>query len=79
MIFCLKQECISVGCIPSAAMAFGGGVVGRVCPGGGCLPGGDVGLGGVCSGGDVCPDGVCLGGGRGWQDSLNIGCRPLES
>ena len=34
--FLFKQECISVGCIPSAAVAVGGG---GVCPGGLCLPG----------------------------------------
>ena len=39
-----KQECIPVGCVPSAVVAvcWGGGL-----PGGGCLPGG----GGVCLGG----------------------------
>ena len=41
-----SQECIPVGCVPSAAVAVwrggGGGVSaqGRVCPGVGCLPGG---------------------------------------
>ena len=37
----LSQECIPVGCVPSAAVAVGGGGV-VVCPGGlpggGCLP-----------------------------------------
>ena len=64
-----EQECIPVGCIPSAAVA--------VSWGGGCLPGGwylprregvlprRVGVcwgGGVCRGGDVCRGGgVCQG------------------
>ena len=42
----LKQECIPVGCVPSAAEAISGGG-GRA--GGVCLPGG----GGLC----VCPGG----------------------
>ena len=63
-----KQECIPVGCIPSAAVVvlWRGGVCLRgVCPGevsaqwgclpGGCLPGGGVGLG-------VSVWGVCPGG-----------------
>ena len=41
-----KQECIPVGCVPSAAVAFSG--VGR-----GCLP-----EGGVCLRGDVYLRGV---------------------
>ena len=67
-IFILKQECIPVGCVPSAAVAFGeGGCV----PGEGGLPGG-VCLGrlsayGVCLWG-VCPRGVCPGGT--WQGGV---------
>ena len=44
-LFYLKQECIPVGCVPSAVAAVSGGGVG-VLPGGGCasqvgvLPGG---------------------------------------
>ena len=62
-----QQECIPIGCVPSAAVAvrgrcLPGGVSaqGSVCPWG-CLPQ-DVCLGGVCLGG-VCPGGVCPGGG----------------
>ena len=44
----MKQECIPVGCAPSAAVAVLGGVcLGGVCPGG-CLP--------------LVPSGVCPGG-----------------
>ena len=65
----LKQECIPVGCVPSAAVAVPGGegrLLGGVCPGRwGCLPGG---------GGCVCYSaswdmsspvhaGICLPGG----------------
>ena len=72
-----KQECIQVGCVPSAAVAVsrGGGCLlrGGVCSGGVSAPGG---LGvysgavcfgggcllpGVCSWGGVCSQGVCLG------------------
>ena len=58
----LKQECIPVGCVPSAAVTVsrGGGVsaLGGVCSGG-CLF-----LGGVCSGGGCLLLGVsALGGG----------------
>ena len=49
-----KQECILVGCVPSAAVAVRGGLPGRCLPGG-CLPG-------EFLPGDVCPGGVCLGG-----------------
>ena len=48
-----KQECIPVGCVPSAAVAIGGGSARgcvRVC----------VCEGGVCPGGCVCPEQVCL-------------------
>ena len=59
----VKQECIPVGCVPSAAVAIWGG---GVCPGSGCLPGRGVCLWGVCpgrvsahagsaGGGVVCP------------------------
>ena len=41
-----KQECIPVGCVPSAAVAVGGGA--------GCLPGG-VCPGDVSAWGGVCP------------------------
>ena len=38
--FLTEQECIRVGCVPSAAVAVGGGgSLGGVCPEGGCLPG----------------------------------------
>ena len=50
-----KQECIPVGCVPSAALAVccGGGVsVQGVSALGGCLPRGD---GGVCLPGGICP------------------------
>ena len=44
-----KQECIAVGCVPPASVAFSGG---GVCPGGsaqvGCLPRGGVSVHGVC-------------------------------
>ena len=47
----LLQECIPVGCVPSAAVAVcWGGVSARGCLPGGCLPGG------------VCLEGVCPGG-----------------
>ena len=49
----IKQECIPVGCVASAAVAAGGGVLTGGVWGGdgvvGCLPGG------VCPGGGVCP------------------------
>ena len=59
-----KQECIPVGCVPSAAVAVcrrclrGEVSAGGVCPEGvsaqrGCLP-----RGGVCPAGGVCPGGV---------------------
>ena len=44
----IQQECIPVGCVPSATVAVSGGV----CSGGGLLPGD------VCSWRDVCPQGV---------------------
>ena len=48
-----EQECIPVGCIPSAAVA--------ICWGG-CLPRGLSARGGVCpGGGGVCPGGICPG------------------
>ena len=43
-----EQECISVGCVPSAAVVISWGW--------GCLPRG------CLSGRGVCPGGVCLGG-----------------
>ena len=51
-----KQECIPVGCVPSAAVAVSWGCLPRasVCPGGFCL--------GVSAWGVVCLGGVCLGG-----------------
>ena len=49
-----KQECIPVGCVPSAAVA--------ICWGGGCLPGGVSAQRGCLPRGGVCP-GVCLPGG----------------
>ena len=68
----IKQECIPVGCVPSAAVAVSGG--GVVCLGG-CLPGGvyprgvsakEGGRGGLPSGGvsaqrGCMPRDVCLG------------------
>ena len=53
-----KQECIRVGCVPSAVVAAGRGVSAR-----GCLPRGLSARrvsdhAGVCQGG-VCPVGVC--------------------
>ena len=63
----MKQECIPVGCVPSAAVAAGGGGVG-VYPSmhwtGGCLPGG-ICLGAVLPGGGcgcVYPGGVAARG-----------------
>ena len=62
----MKQECIPVGCVPSAAMAiYLGGCLHR---GRGCLPRrrgclpkrGVASPGGVCPG-SVCPQGVCPG------------------
>ena len=51
-----KQECIPVGCVPSATVA--------VCWGdGGCLLWGVSALGGVCSGGVSAWGGLLLGGG----------------
>ena len=55
----IQQECIPVGCVPSAALAVwwgGGGAQGGVCPVGvsdqrGVFPGGIVCLGGVYPGG----------------------------
>ena len=52
MNLCYKQECIPVGCVPSAAVAISGG---------GCLPGGCLPRAGVSSrGGGICLGGVCL-------------------
>ena len=52
-----QQELIPVGCVPSAAVAVGGG--GCTCfRAGSVLP---VSRGGVSAGGDVCPGGgVCI-------------------
>ena len=56
-----RQECIPVGCVPSAAVAFcwwGRGCLPRgVSAGGVCLPKG------VSAGGSVCLGGVCQGDG----------------
>ena len=56
-----KQECIPVGCVPSATVAVsrvrgGGGGVCVSAPGGCLLPGGC-----VCSGGCLLRGGVCSG------------------
>ena len=66
---CSVQECIPVGCVPSAAMAVSMGGGRGVCLGvclRECLPGGVPrgvsdwwGMGGICLGG-VCLGGVCL-------------------
>ena len=47
-----EQECIPVGCVPSAVVAISGGG-GGVCPGG-YLPGGECLPGGCLPGGGVC-------------------------
>ena len=53
-----KQECIPVGCVPSAAVAVSG--VGGVCLGG-CLPRGELSAQGGClSKGVVSAQGGCL-------------------
>ena len=71
-----EQECIPVECVPSAAVAFGGGGCmprGVVCPGG-CLP-----RGSVCPGGDVWPgrsDWKCLTGGFVWPRGVWLGGLP---
>ena len=56
-----RQECIPVGCVPSAAVTISGRE--GVCPGE-CLPGEGVSAQGrgVCRGG-VCPGGVSVQGG----------------
>ena len=51
-----KQECIPVGCVPSAAVAVSPG---GTCPGG--VPG-PRGGGGTCLGGVPGPGGTCPGG-----------------
>ena len=58
----VKQECIPVGCVPSAEVAVSGrGCLTRVV----CLPwGGCVCPGCVCPGGCVCLGIRCLPGGR---------------
>ena len=43
-----QQECIPVGCVPSAAVAVGGGLHRGLSAWGGVCPGGWVCLGGVC-------------------------------
>ena len=64
-----KQECIPVGCIPSAAMAARMGCI-PVCTGqGGCLPRARLPRGVYPEGysqGGVCPGGVCPGGVSAW-------------
>ena len=78
----VKQECIPVGCVPSAAVAVCWGV----CPGG-CLPRGNTwgmsaqgvsAWGGVCRAGwllgDVCWEGGCLLGGVCPGGCLPRGC-----
>ena len=70
----IEQECIPVGCVPSAAVAVSRGG-GCSCPGGVPGPGGVPvrrgvpGLGGCTwSGGCTCPGGVPgLGGAPGWE------------
>ena len=57
-----KQECIPLGCIPSAAVAISGGGVsayGGVRPGG-CLPRGCVCPGRCLPMGCVCLEGMCI-------------------
>ena len=67
-----KQECIPVGCVPSAAVAVGGGwgCLEGVCPGGvcpgGCLPGGV-----SAQGWGVSAWGLCVS-----QHALGRGCLP---
>ena len=64
-----KQECIPVGCVPSAAVAIcwgvclpmGGSLPGGVCPRGVC-PERGVSVQGDVRPGGVCPWGVCPGG-----------------
>ena len=61
----MKQECIPLGCVPSAVVAVSGerGVsaqVGGVCPGG-CLPMGRVSAWGVSDQGGYLPGAVCPG------------------
>ena len=58
----VKQECIPVGCIPSAAVAGGGGVSQHVLDRGVSAQTGCVCPGGVCSGVSVQGGGVCLEG-----------------
>ena len=58
-----KQECIPVGCVPSAAVAVSRGE-GVSALGGGCLLGG-----GVCSRGCLLLGGVCS---RGWVCSGEV-------
>ena len=53
----MEQECIPVGCVPSAA---GGVCLGGVCPGAECLPGGVSAQGGMvcipsCTEADIPP------------------------
>ena len=52
-----KQECIPVGCIPSATVAVSRG---GLCSGGVYAPGGVCSWGGLCSGGGVCSRGCLL-------------------
>ena len=57
-----KQECIPVGCVPSAEVTFERG----------CLPRGCVSAQGVC----VCPGGVSAGGGVCPGGVFLVGCLP---
>ena len=68
--FTISQECIPVGCVPSATVAFSGGVcLGGVCPGR-CLPReGGVYPGGVCP--RCLPRGGCLRGGLEYTPPVN--------
>ena len=54
-----EQECIPVGCVPSAAVAVSS--EGVSCLGGVCLPKGVSALDGVCLGEVFAQRGVCLG------------------
>ena len=63
------QECIPVGCVPSATVAVVCGGGGAWSGGGVLLPGGPA-LGGACSGGGcLVPEGWCLL--RGWYPSMH--------
>ena len=69
-----KQECIPVGCVPSATVAAGEGVVsapGGVWETGGCLPDGC-----LPSGGGGLPRGVFARGGEGCLPQCMLGYTP---